>query len=198
MTPRPPTAIEPNACDDRCSSREGETASPRCPISRTVGHQVDLVTVKALLKGSALRLLNGSAYSFCPDPSCDVVYFDRTSSQTFRKSDVVVRVGQKESEDPIPVCYCFDFSVGDLRKDIATRGDTDIPTQITAEVRAGHCACEVKNPQGSCCLGNVWSAVKRIRSEISSGIQPVDPSVRPDVRRKPIVKQVVPPASTSE
>jgi hypothetical protein len=26
--------------------------------------------------------------------------------------------------------------------------------------KAGHCACELKNPQGSCCLGNVTAAVR--------------------------------------
>lgn len=33
---------------------------------------------------------------------------------------------------------------------------------------AGHCACEVKNPQGSCCLGNVSKALNQIRFEAAS------------------------------
>jgi hypothetical protein len=29
-------------------------------------------------------------------------------------------------------------------------------------VKAGNCACEVRNPQGSCCLGNVQATVKQV------------------------------------
>jgi hypothetical protein len=84
------------------------------------------------------------------------------------KHDLEVRVGQKESADPIPVCYCFDISVTDLRKSITAAGETDIPAMITAQIRAGHCACEVKNPQGSCRLGNVSKALNQIRFEAAS------------------------------
>ena len=30
-----------------------------------------------------------------------------------------------------------------------------IPGQIRAHQLAGRCACEIHNPQGACCLGNV-------------------------------------------
>ena len=133
-----------------------------CPESRSIGPTVSLVTVKALLTANALRRLNGSAYRFCPEPACDVVYFDRVAHSVFRKGDLRARVGLKELEDPIPVCYCFDFTVADLRREITAQGTTAIPTMVEAEVRAGHCACEVRNPQGTCCLGRLTEAVKRL------------------------------------
>jgi hypothetical protein len=126
--------------------------------------------VKALLTANALRRLDGKAYRFCSEPDCEVVYFDREADSIFGKTDLVVRVGQKETDDPIPVCYCFGITLADLRRDIMTAGETNLPAMITAEVRAGHCACEVKNPQGSCCLGNVSNAVKKIRSELGAEI----------------------------
>jgi hypothetical protein len=135
-----------------------------------VGLKVDLITVKALLTSSALRRLDGKAYRFCPEPDCEVVYFDREADSIFGKPDLVVRVGQKEADDPIPVCYCFGITEADLRRDIMAAGETSIPAVITAEVRADHCACEVKNPQGSCCLGNVSNAVRQIRSELGAEI----------------------------
>jgi hypothetical protein len=145
-----------------CSASIGETDFKRCPVSGTTGTSVDLVTVKALLTATALRRLDGKAYRFCPKPSCDLVYFDRQAGSVFVKEDLSVRVGLKETEDPIPVCYCFAFTKADLRNDIANRGETDAPRWIAAEIRAGHCACEVKNPEGSCCLGNVSKAIKEI------------------------------------
>jgi len=147
---------------------EPDTEAALCPVSRTIGLTVDLITVKALLTGNALRRLDGQTYRFCPEPECNVVYFDREADSVFEKRDLEVRVGQKEAHDPIPVCYCFDITVADLRSDITAAGETGIPAMITAEVRAGHCACELKNPQGSCCLGNVSKAVQRIQFEVRS------------------------------
>lgn len=139
-----------------------------CPASGTIGLTVELVTVKALLSGDALRRLDGHAYRFCPAPDCDVVYFDNAAGSAFRKRDLTVRVGQKESEDPIPVCYCFGFAVADLRRDLDTRGHSDIPAFIAGQIRAGHCACEVKNPQGTCCLGNVSKALRQAQAELAT------------------------------
>lgn len=159
----------PGSCrGEGCSTPLAQTDRILCPVSRSIGLKVPFITVKALLKGNALRRLKGKAYRFCPEPKCDVVYFDREADSIFEKQDLVVRVGQKESNDPIPVCYCFDITVADLRRDLGAAGETVIPEMIASEVRAGHCACEVKNPQGSCCLGNVSRAVDRILSELGT------------------------------
>jgi len=154
-----------------CSASIGESDFKRCPVSGAMGTSVDLVTVKALLTVAALRRLDGKAYRFCTDPSCDVVYFDRGAHSAFGKQDLSVRVGLKEAEDPIPVCYCFGFTVADLRNDITSRGETDIPASITAEVRAGHCACEVKNPRGSCCLGDISRALDALRLKALTSVR---------------------------
>jgi len=149
-----------------CSVAEAETDATLCPVSRSVGLKVGLVTVKALLTSDALRRLDGTGYRFCSDPDCGVVYFDRAADSEFRKHDLRTRVGLKETQDPMPICYCFDITLADVRREIQTRGATGVPAMIAAEVRAGHCACEVRNPQGSCCLGSVSRAVSLIESEI--------------------------------
>ncbi len=58
------------------------------------------------------------------------------------------------------VCYCFAVTEADLRREIAETGRSTAAAEITEHVRAGRCACEVKNPQGSCCLGNVARAIR--------------------------------------
>jgi hypothetical protein len=40
-------------------------------------------------------------------------------------------------------------------EEILDTGKCTSPQWITAEVKAGNCACEIRNPQGFCCLGNV-------------------------------------------
>jgi hypothetical protein len=155
-------AIESNSCSqEACSAAADGAIATRCPASGTVGLNVDLVTLKALLTGDALRRLDGIAYRFCPEPSCDVVYFDTKSDSLFRKTDLIVRVGLKEREHPITLCYCFGYKLADVQQDLNERGTTNIPAIINAEIKAGHCACELKNPQGTCCLGSITAAVKR-------------------------------------
>lgn len=151
-------------CAPSCVGESAVVAaeSALCPESRSVGSNVGLITLKALLTADALRRLDGTAYRFCADPACDVVYFDRAADSIFRRGDLRIRVGQKETEDPIPLCYCFDVTEADLAREIALNGETGIPAAVAAEVRAGHCACEVRNPKGTCCLGDVSKALSRI------------------------------------
>lgn len=154
-------------CTSSCVGESAVAAdSALCPESRTVGSKVGLITLKALLTADALRRLKGTAYRFCGDPVCDVVYFDCAVDSIFRKRDLRTRVGQKETEDPIPLCYCFDVTEADLRKELAFKGETRIPAAVAAEVRAGHCACEVRNPQGACCLGRLSGAAERLSERV--------------------------------
>jgi NAD(P)H-nitrite reductase large subunit len=89
------------------------------------------------------------------------VYFPADpSAPLFRRNDLSVRVGLKEKQDPIPVCYCFGFTRQDIASEIRENGKPTIPDKIKAEVKAGRCACEVKNPSGKCCLGNVTKVIQ--------------------------------------
>jgi hypothetical protein len=91
---------------------------------------------------------------------CDAVYF--SEAMRFLKSDIKVRVGFKEQQDPILFCYCFDYSRGDISHDLELRGETDIPDRVKAEIQRGFCACDVKNPSGDCCLGDLTRSIQQI------------------------------------
>jgi len=100
-------------------------------------------------------------YYFCEAQDCDVVYFALDSqAPIFHRGGLLVRVGAKATADPIPVCYCFGFSRKDIEDEIAESSRSTIAERISAEIRAGNCACEVKNPSGKCCLGNVTHLVQ--------------------------------------
>lgn len=77
-----------------------------CPVSRTTGQAVGLLTVKALLTETALQRVRRASYSFCPDTTCDVVYFD-DHGDVFTRSDLRVAVWQKEPAGARTICYCF-------------------------------------------------------------------------------------------
>jgi hypothetical protein len=123
-----------------------------CPKCGAEGKSVKTITVKNLVRDH-MRVLADTHYSFCRTQDCDLVYFSAT--QVFARADLKVRVGIKEQEAPIPLCYCFGYDREDLRRDIDGHGVSGIPDRIKAEVKGGFCACEVKNPSGGCCLGNV-------------------------------------------
>ena len=141
-----------------CCSVKDTLAAPAvaaCPANGARSKQVDMLTVKSLVRQLPLGMPN-SQYYLCEAQECDVVYFTLDSqAPIFRRGDLLVRVGAKTNTDPIPVCYCFGFSRKDIQDEIAATGRSTIAERISAEVKAGNCACEVKNPSGKCCLGNV-------------------------------------------
>lgn len=132
-----------------------------CPVSGTRGKAVPLITLKALLTPSALaRLRPEDTFRLCPDPVCDVVYF--SPSQTYSTGDLKVLVFQKDQAPEVPVCYCFDHMRADLGEAASTGTDQALEASIRAHVQAGRCGCEVNNPQGSCCLGNVVTVLRSL------------------------------------
>lgn len=156
---------------DCCSSNPNACALPpvvehqRCPGCGRQGKSITNLTVKSLVLDH-IRVSGQERYWFCHSPQCEVVYFG--AGGIFRKPDLKVRVGLKEPEDPVPLCYCFDYTRADVRRDIEEHGRTEIPTRIKAEVQAGFCACEVKNPAGTCCLGEIARAIQEAKRETLS------------------------------
>lgn len=148
---------------DCCSVKENLAAPPAtlaCPVCGTRSKQVDLLTVKSLVRHLPF-VWTPAQYYFCEAPGCDVVYFATDPrAATFRRGDLLVRVGVKEPGDNALLCYCFGVTRNDIREEIARTGNSTATSRIRSEVKAGHCGCEVKNPSGKCCLGNVTRAIQ--------------------------------------
>jgi hypothetical protein len=123
-----------------------------------IGTRIDPITLKALLTPDALRRGVPDTPRFCATESCPVVYFDREARVTMSEADLRVRVCAKHpSDDTVLVCYCFDYTQAGIGS------SSSIRETITREVQAGHCACEVRNPKGSCCLGDIARVEQRLR-----------------------------------
>ena len=65
-----------------------------------------------------------------------------------------------ERADLEPLCYCFGFSRGDVRRQVLETGHSDIPGRIEVGIRAMLCRCASLNPSGKCCLGEAKAAVE--------------------------------------
>ena len=133
-------------------------APAACAECGRAGRKVDRITVRAMLRPAALARLSAPAHRFCPTPQCPIVYFG--TDETFGREDVLVDVFQKERPGDRLVCYCFRETEVDIRREIEETGRSTAAERITELVAAGRCACEVRNPQGTCCLGNIALVTK--------------------------------------
>jgi len=134
-----------------------------CKECGNKGKSVKEITLKSLVRSQKLEAIkNLDGFLFCETPTCKVVYFNNETQVPYlHKEDVKVRVGIKETEDPIPVCYCFGWTREKIFDQIEQQGYSTAVHEISAKVKAGECACEINNPSGRCCLGEVNKVVKR-------------------------------------
>ncbi len=123
------------------------------------GRIVAKQTVVHQLKNEKLQFVSDEEYRFCNSRDCDVVYYTR-SGENFTVADLYELVTSKAAGDVRPLCYCFGFTEGDMRDEIAQTGETSIPAQVTQFIKEKLCACEIRNPSGSCCLGEINRTVK--------------------------------------
>ena len=147
-----------------CCSVNGEAGTVPvvmvCPVNGTRSKQVGMLTVKSLVCQLPLEMPN-TQYYFCDSSDCEVVYFPLDpEAPSFRRGDLMMRVSAKETENPLPICYCFGFTRQDIWDEIHKTGKSTAAKRIAAEVEAGRCACEVRNPSGKCCLGDIARVVK--------------------------------------
>lgn len=135
-------------------------ANEMCPQCDHKGLSVDNATIKSLISVTLHRVADVD-HRFCAKPDCSVVYFAEDDSETFYTHELRERVYQKEPQaEDVLVCYCFFHSLGDIQKSVAEEGKSPIVEDINFGIQQGHCACDWRNPQGNCCLGNVIKVVK--------------------------------------
>ena len=124
-----------------------------CPTCAQPGVPVDRITLKALLDADGLRRGVPAQPRYCGNAECPIVYFDVIAGVTFIETELIVPVYAKHPNDAeTPICYCFGISAGAMADRTRAR---ELREAVAAEVQAQHCACEVKNPKGGCCLGDL-------------------------------------------
>lgn len=151
-----------DCCSVSETSQKAPLLSPHCGEK---GKSVSLATVGAMAKTDVeAAMLSAQEYQLCRNRDCSVVYY--AEGIQIEKSDLRVPVNFKEANYEGPVCYCFNHTVASIRAEIKTKGHSTAQASITQEVKAGRCACEVKNPAGTCCLGDLIRAVQDITDQL--------------------------------
>jgi hypothetical protein len=151
------------ACDlPKQDFRPPHRAGEICSECGKVGKPIQGQTIKALLSVS-LRQVQDAKYLFCRTHDCPIVYFSADGKQTFTIEQIRERVYQKEPEaEDVFVCYCFRHTVGDIHT-ASPKQRLVILGDINVGINTGQCACDFRNPQGSCCLGNVRTLIKMLK-----------------------------------
>jgi len=110
----------------------------------------------------SLRAVRDVKYLFCRTQTCFIVYFSADGEQTFTVEQVREPVYQKEPDaQDVFICYCFRHTVGELRA-ASPEARSVLVDDINTGINAQQCACDLRNPQGSCCLGNVRGMIKKL------------------------------------
>lgn len=135
-------------------------AKAACPLSGTLSRKVQHRTLEHLLKPEKLGSLQNVQYYYCQESTCHVVYFSNEEVPFFTSHDVAVKVFVKDQGDEVPVCYCFNWTRARIKQEIIETGESTASLEIAREIKAGTCACDIKNPKGECCLGDVNAFVK--------------------------------------
>ncbi|MGH7452461.1 MAG: putative iron-sulfur cluster-binding metallochaperone [bacterium] len=150
--------------EDCCLVTEKTPAPARveCPISETLSRKVQRRTVEHLLKPEKVGSIREVQYYYCKEPTCNLVYFSNENVSFFSTDDVAVKVFVKDQGDKVPVCYCFNWTRGRIKQQISATGQSTAAMEIAREIKAGNCACDIKNPKGECCLGDVNLFVKEM------------------------------------
>lgn len=134
--------------------QEAFSRAESCPRCGALGQQVGRETVGAMVTLEVpAAVLAQATYRYCSTDSCPVVYY--ADGTIVERCHVRVAVNAKDPGPDVPLCYCFGHTRCSIAAEIAATGHSSAFTAITREVKAGHCACEVRNPTGHCCLGNV-------------------------------------------
>lgn len=157
----------PEPRSDCCASAQvgmARSVPAKCSHCGRPGKPISTLTLKHLVNPGFLSSVQKPGFLFCASPDCGVVYF-HPDGQELRENDLRVPVELK-SPDNAPICYCFGFTQKMVEDELRASGECTIPGRIAAEMKAGNCACEVRNPQGSCCLGRVSMVVKTLKSAL--------------------------------
>ncbi len=171
--------------EDCCIPKNSTRKPEQCPECGKPGRVVKPITVSVMVKDPTfylhLETLPHDGFFLCETKSCDIVYFNPEYAINFPKSQLRIKVWQKENDPDVLACYCFNNSVSSIQREIVEKGKSDVLSRISTEVKEGNCRCEVTNPQGSCCLGNVAKALKSAQESLNK-IELVNSAVQ--ARRK--------------
>lgn len=133
----------------RAFVKEAETTGPACPAPPGCGGEglpVSRATLEAQLGTAAAARFPGGAW-LCPDPDCEVAYFDARRA-TARRDELLAPAWPKHREAPL--CACFGVTREAL-EELGRRGDKAGMRAFLERAASSEARCERRAAPGRCC-----------------------------------------------
>ena len=122
-----------------------ERAGAECPACGTQGSPIAVRTVVAV---TSCALPQRQTLFVCKTRECRLVYFGADGWQV--PVAALRQVPSWKGGDVL--CFCFGHRADEGESDGAVAA---LVETIEARVRAGDCACDLRNPSGRCCLAEI-------------------------------------------
>lgn len=151
--------------DDCCGNQSaGDQAGgvPSCPACGCRSQSVKWVTVAALILGPVPVRQN---FWLCRNPDCELAYFGDSGAR-FGVSELRFLPAFKSQSPEALICYCFLHRRKEIESELRHLGTSTLVDRIAAKVKARQCTCEIRNPSGRCCLGDVEAEAARLRQAL--------------------------------
>ena len=153
------TTKEQNSEDNCCTPQpKGKVVCPTCGEKAKGVLAKTLDALLTLNTKSNLSCLDG--FYYCKTAECKTIYF--REDLVLRQEHLSVTVGLKKGANPATLCYCFEWTKGKIQEEIQATGGTKALDDIKAKMENPGCSCEVLNPSGGCCLGDVSKVIKEL------------------------------------
>lgn len=156
--------MTPTATSERATERRTSAPCPRCGQNGTV---VSRRIVKIMVTSAALAAGVPAEPLLCRTRGCPVTYFERSGGPFLTTESVRVSVFPKNQNDKETVCYCFDHTRADIHERASSQ--RSVSSEIRDLIGAGRCACELRNPKESCCLGDVMQIERDATAQNEGG-----------------------------
>ncbi len=152
---------------DCCSETrlEQPVGNQVCQTCGEKGKKVELATMRSLTRRDHPLYAELKSGFICTNPDDSTVYYFGENDIIISHNDLVTSYHLKNPDDNQNLCYCFQHSRKAIKEDVSKNGHSTIELSIREKVKQGVCTCEVSNPKGKCCLGDVSGFVKEFQKE---------------------------------
>ncbi len=176
-----PLATESPCCDGTLEATPqpaaGDSTPRPCPECDALGRATPLATITSMRRSMrpipADRVREAEApWRACLSSACPVAYYG--ASATISVTEVSATVHHKaRSPDPL-ICFCFEYRISALERSMhGTHSVNPIVLEIQSRCREGLGQCQIKNPEGRCCLRNIAQVLKTETSTSQGRDSPV-------------------------
>lgn len=147
-----------------CSVPQVEKISTdtKCPTCDQEGKQVELLTIRSMTRRDFPHYGELTKGFLCLNPDDSTVYYFSNLGFTISQSDVVTDIGFKTNSNTKTICYCFRHTKQEIIDDYLINNESNIEMDVRKKVKEKLCTCEVSNPKGKCCLGDIRTVIKGV------------------------------------